>query len=148
MSKRGKLGFGRKILVVMVALTVGLAIVGPASAGVAQSPAETQYNPPPPPAANPPASPPPPAANPPASPPPPAANPDAEPQAEPQTEPQAEPEIFLPPTVASAGQDDSADSGGLLPFTGAALIVPSVLGGLLLAGGLFLVYRTRRREEL
>ncbi len=64
----------------------------------------------------------------------------------PDVEPQAEPEIFLPPTVASAGQDDSADSGGLLPFTGAALIVPSVLGGLLLAGGLFLVYRTRRRE--
>ncbi|MDQ3425955.1 MAG: LPXTG cell wall anchor domain-containing protein, partial [Actinomycetota bacterium] len=60
-------------------------------------------------------------------------------------EPEAEGEIFLPPTVASAGQDDS---GGLLPFTGAALIVPSVLGGLLLAGGLFLVYRTRRREEV
>ncbi len=62
----------------------------------------------------------------------------------PEVEPQAEPEIFLPPTVASAGQDESG--GGLLPFTGAALIVPSVLGGLLLAGGLFLVYRTRRRE--
>ncbi|MBA3433295.1 MAG: LPXTG cell wall anchor domain-containing protein [Actinobacteria bacterium] len=26
--------------------------------------------------------------------------------------------------------------------------MPSVLGGLLLAGGLFLVYRTRRREEV
>ncbi|MDQ3381084.1 MAG: LPXTG cell wall anchor domain-containing protein [Actinomycetota bacterium] len=62
-------------------------------------------------------------------------------------EPEAGGEIFLPPTVASAGQEDS-DSGGLLPFTGAALIVPSVLGGLLLAGGLFLVYRTRRREEV
>ncbi len=58
--------------------------------------------------------------------------------------PEVESEVFLPPTVVSSGQEDS---GGLLPFTGAALIVPSVLGGLLLAGGLFLVYRTRRREN-
>ena len=121
MSKRGKLGSGRKILVVMLSLAVGLAIIGPASAGVAQkSPAETQYTAPPPPAAS--------------------------PDADPQVKPQAEPEIFLPPTVASAGQEDSAGSGSLLPFTGAALIAPSVLGGLLLAGGLLLVYRTRRRE--
>jgi LPXTG-motif cell wall-anchored protein len=54
-----------------------------------------------------------------------------------------EPGVFLPPTVAS-GQEDS---GGLLPLTGAALIVPSVLGGILLVGGLALVYRTRRRED-
>ena len=114
----GKLAVGRKVLVVMLTLAVGLVIAGPASAGVVQnSPAETQYAQEKP------------AAN----------NPDVEPR--------AEPEIFLPPTVASAGQDDSGDSAGLLPFTGAALIVPSVLGGLLLAGGLFLVYRTRRREE-
>ncbi len=59
--------------------------------------------------------------------------------------PEAEPDVFLPPTVVSSGQQEE-DSEGLLPFTGAALIVPSVLGGLLLAGGLFLVYRTRRRE--
>jgi len=104
----------------MLALAVGLAIAGPASAGVAKKPpACDQYCPPPPPAAS--------------------SNPT------PEVEPQAEAEIFLPPTVASAGQEDS---GGLLPFTGAALIVPSVLGGLLLAGGLFLVYRTRRREEV
>ena len=108
-----------KLAVVTLALAVGLAIAGPASAGVVQnSPAEKQYG-----------------AEPPA-----AANPNSD------VEPKAEPEIFLPPTVASAGQEDSADSSGLLPFTGAALIVPSVLGGLLLAGGLFLVYRTRRRE--
>ena len=105
-----------KLAVVMLALGVGLAFTGAASASVVQdSPAETQYGGEPPAAAS------------------------------PDVEPQAEPEIFLPPTVASAGQDES-DSGGLLPFTGAALIVPSVLGGLLLAGGLFLVYRTRRRE--
>lgn len=117
MSKRGKLGSGHKLLMVMLALAVGLAVIGPASAGVAQkSPAETQYTAPPPPAAS------------------------------PEAEPQVEPEIFLPPTVASGGQEDSAGSGGLLPFTGAALIAPSVLGGLLLAGGLLLVYRTRRRE--
>jgi len=100
----------------MLALAVALAIAGPASAGVVQSsPADKQYGSESPAAGNP----------------------------TPDVEPQAEPEIFLPPTVASAGQEDS---GGLLPFTGAALIVPSVLGGLLLAGGLFLVYRTRRRE--
>ena len=116
-----------KLAVVTLALAIGLVIAGPASAGVVQnSPAEEQYGKEPPAAANP--------------------TPDVAPQATPDVAPQAEPEIFLPPTVASAGQDDSADSGGLLPFTGAALIVPSVLGGLLLAGGLFLVYRTRRRE--
>jgi len=111
---------GRRIVVTLLALTLVLAVAGPASAGVVQnSPAENQYGGAEPPAATTPT---------------------------PEVEPQAEPEIFLPPTVASAGQDESSDSGGLLPFTGAALIVPSVLGGLLLAGGLFLVYRTRRRE--
>lgn len=107
-----------KLAVVTLALAVGLVIAGPAMAQ--GSPADKQYGQQPPAAGTP----------------------------EPEVEPQAEPEIFLPPTVASAGQDDSADSGGLLPFTGAALIVPSVLGGLLLAGGLFLVYRTRRRDEV
>ena len=113
----GRLAVGRTVLV-MLALAAGLAVAGPASAGVVQnSPAETQYGGEAPAAASP------------------------TPEAEPQAEPQAAQEIFLPPTVAS----DQSDSGGLLPFTGAALIVPSVLGGLLLAGGLFLVYRTRRR---
>ena len=105
-----------KLAVVTLALAIGLVIAGPASAGVVQnSPAENQYGGEAPAAANP----------------------------TPDVAPQAEPDVFLPPTVASAGQEDSS---GLLPFTGAALIVPSVLGGLLLAGGLFLVYRTRRRE--
>ena len=120
MKTRGKSSVGRRILVSMLALALVLAVAGPASAGIVQnSPAENQYGTEKPPAANP---------------------------TTPEAEPQAEPEIFLPPTVASAGQDESGDSGGLLPFTGATLIVPSVLGGLLLAGGLFLVYRTRRRE--
>ncbi len=119
MGTRGKLSRGRKVvlfmLTFMLTLAIGLALAGP---GMAQnSPANTQYKPVKPPAGN----------------------------SASDVEPEAEGEIFLPPTVASAGQDDS---GGLLPFTGAALIVPSVLGGLLLAGGLFLVYRTRRREEV
>ena len=118
MKTWAKSSAGRKILVSLLALALVLAVAGPASAGTAQnSPAENQYGSEKPPAANTPT---------------------------PEVEPQAEPEIFLPPTVASAGQDES--DSGLLPFTGAALIVPSVLGGLLLTGGLFLVYRTRRRE--
>ncbi len=116
MKNWDKASAGRKIAVSLLALTLMLAVAGPASAQ--SSPAENQYGAEPP------------AANTPT----------------PEVEPQAEPEIFLPPTVASAGQDESSDSGGLLPFTGAALVVPSVLGALLLAGGLFLVYRTRRRE--
>ena len=114
MSTWGKLARGRKVLVFMLTLAIGLTIAGPASAQ--SSPADEQYNQVQSPAG-----------------------------IKPAVKPQAEPEIFVPPTVASAGQEDS---GGLLPFTGAALIVPSVLGGLLLAGGLFLVYRTRRREEV
>jgi hypothetical protein len=107
----GTRGLGRKVLVILLTLVVGLAVAGPASAAVVQNtPAENQYG-------------------------------GEQPAATSNPSPQVEPEVFLPPTVASAGQDDS-----LLPFTGAALIVPSVLGGLLLAGGLFLVYRTRRRE--
>ena len=109
----GNRALGRKALIVVLALVVGLAVVGPASADVVQnSPAENQYG-------------------------------GEQPPATSNPTPEAEPDVFLPPTVASAGQEDAA---GLLPFTGAALIVPSVLGGLLLAGGLFLVYRTRRRE--
>lgn len=119
-----------KLAVVTLALAVVLIIAGPA--GAQDSPAENQYGQEPPAAAPTPAAP----------------TPDAPtPDAEPQVEPQVEPEIFLPPTVASVGEEES-DSSGLLPFTGAALIVPSLLGGLLLAGGLFLVYRTRRREEI
>jgi len=111
----GNRALGRKAVVVLLALVVGLAVVGPASADVVQnSPAENQYG----------------GENPPAT-----SNPT----------PEAEPDVFLPPTVASAGQEDT--DSGLLPFTGAALIVPSLLGGLLLAGGLVLVYRTRRREN-
>ncbi len=134
-----------KPAVVTLALAVGLIIAGPAAAQ--GSPAENQYGQEPP-AAAPTPTPPTPAAPTPAAPAPDAPTPDAPtPDAEPQVEPQAAPEIFLPPTVASAGEEES-DSSGLLPFTGAALIVPSLLGGLLLAGGLFLVYRTRRREEI
>ena len=129
-----------KLAVVTLALAVGLSIAGPAAAQ--SSPAENQYG------QEPPAAAPTPTAPTPAAPTPDAPTPDAPtPDAEPQVEPQAAPEIFLPPTVASAGQEES-DSSGLLPFTGAALIVPSLLGGLLLAGGLFLVHRTRRREEI
>ncbi len=118
MSIRGKLAGGRKVLLCMLTLAIGLAIAGPASAQ--SSPAEKQYGQSEPPAVS---------------------------NQAPDVESKAKGEIFLPPTVASAGQEDSA-SGGLLPFTGAALIVPSVLGGLLLAGGLLLVYRTRRREDV
>ena len=86
----GNRALGRKALVAVLALVVGLAVVGPASAGVVQnSPAEQQYGGEKPPATSAPT-------------------------------PVAEPEIFLPPTVASAGQAD-ADSEGILPFTGAAL---------------------------
>jgi hypothetical protein len=109
---RGNRVLGRRALVVVLSLVVGLAVAGPASAGVVQnSPADKQYG-------------------------------GEQPTATSNPSPEVESEVFLPPTVASAGQEDSS----LLPFTGAALIVPSVLGGLLLAGGLFLVYRTRRRE--
>lgn len=119
MKTWGKRAVGPKVLVVMLALVVGLAVVGTAAGGVVQnSPADNQYGDEKPPAASAP---------------------------EPEAQPEAKPDVFLPPTVASAGQEES--DSGLLPFTGAALIVPSVLGGLLLAGGLFLVYRTRRREN-
>lgn len=111
MDIRGNRALVRKALVVVLALVVGLAVVGPVSAQ--NSPADVQYG-------------------------------DEKPPATTTPAPEVESEVFLPPTVASAGQEDS---GGLLPFTGAALIVPSVLGALLLAGGLFLVYRTRRRES-
>ena len=107
-------GHGHKVLVILLTLVVGLAVAGPASAAVGQDS--------------------------------PAENQygEEQPTATSKPSPQVESEVFLPPTVASAGQEDSS---GLLPFTGAALIVPSVLGGLLLAGGLLLVYRTRRREN-
>ena len=131
--------YGRKALVIMLALVVGLAVGGPASADVVQnSPGQDQYGGEQPPATPPTTTPPtttPPATTPPATTPP---TPEAE-----SPEAAAEPGVFVPPTVASAGQEDT----GILPFTGAALVLPSVLGGLLLAGGLLLVYRTRRREN-
>lgn len=51
---------------------------------------------------------------------------------------QVKPGVFAPP-VAESSND------GLLPFTGAVLIVPAALGAAMLGAGLFVVYRTRRR---
>jgi LPXTG-motif cell wall-anchored protein len=51
---------------------------------------------------------------------------------------QVEPGVFAPPAQTS-------DDDGLLPFTGAALIVPAALGAAMLGVGLFVVFRTRRR---
>jgi hypothetical protein len=51
---------------------------------------------------------------------------------------QVKPGVFTPPAAEST--DD-----GLLPFTGAALVVPAVIGASMLGLGLFVVYRTRRR---
>jgi LPXTG-motif cell wall-anchored protein len=51
---------------------------------------------------------------------------------------QAKPGVFAPPAAEST--DD-----GLLPFTGAALVVPALIGASMLGLGLFVVYRTRRR---
>jgi LPXTG-motif cell wall-anchored protein len=134
MESWGNRAYGRKALVFVLALVVGLAVVGPASAEVVQnSPGQNQYGGEQPPATTPPT--------------PEAGSPEAgTPEAEsPEVTPVAKPDVFLPPTVASAGQEDT--DSGILPFTGAALVLPSVLGGLLLAGGLFLVYRTRRHEN-
>ena len=51
---------------------------------------------------------------------------------------QVKPGVFTPP--AAEPSDD-----GLLPFTGAQLILPAVIGATMLGLGLFVVYRTRRR---
>lgn len=51
---------------------------------------------------------------------------------------QVEPGVFQPPVAETTDE-------GLLPFTGAALIVPAALGAAMLGLGLFVVYRTRRR---
>jgi LPXTG-motif cell wall-anchored protein len=51
---------------------------------------------------------------------------------------QVKPGVFTPPAAEST--DD-----GLLPFTGAALVVPALIGASMLGLGLFVVYRTRRR---
>jgi hypothetical protein len=111
----GMLGHRRIWVTVAAVLLVGLAVtVGPASAGVAQTTPAQQQY-----------------------------GGEEPPATESGTE-STEPEVFLPPTVASEGQETSS---GLLPFTGAALFLPSLLGGVLLAGGLVLVYRTRRRED-
>ena len=139
MESWGNRAYGRKALVFVLALVVGLAVVGPASADVVQnSPGQNQYGGEQPPATTPPT----PEAGSPEAGSPEAGTPEAE---SPEVTPVAKPDVFLPPTVASAGQE--ATDSGILPFTGAALALPSVLGGLLLAGGLFLVYRTRRREN-
>jgi LPXTG-motif cell wall-anchored protein len=50
---------------------------------------------------------------------------------------QVKPGVFTPPAA-------EADSG-LLPFTGAQLILPATIGAAMLGVGLFVVYRTRRR---
>jgi hypothetical protein len=61
------------------------------------------------------------------------------PAAETKTEStQVKPGVFAPPAAEST--DD-----GLLPFTGAALVVPALIGASMLGLGLFVVYRTRRR---
>jgi LPXTG-motif cell wall-anchored protein len=52
---------------------------------------------------------------------------------------QVKPGVFAPPAAE--------DSDGLLPFTGAQLILPAVLGATMLGLGLFVVYRTRRRDN-
>jgi hypothetical protein len=52
---------------------------------------------------------------------------------------QVKPGVFTPPAAQSASDD------GLLPFTGAALIVPAVIGAGMLGLGLLVVYRTRQR---
>jgi LPXTG-motif cell wall-anchored protein len=51
---------------------------------------------------------------------------------------QVKPGVFAPPAA-----EDGSD--GLLPFTGAQLILPAALGATMLGLGLFVVYRTRRR---
>jgi LPXTG-motif cell wall-anchored protein len=51
---------------------------------------------------------------------------------------QVKPGVFTPP--AAEASDD-----GLLPFTGAQLILPAALGAAMLGVGLFVVFRTRRR---
>ena len=111
----GKVRLGGMLVVVVLALVVGLVVaVAPAAAGIVQTSPADQQY-------------------------------GAEqPTATAPDTSSEQPDVFLPPTVASEGQEDS---GGLLPFTGAALIVPSLLGGILLVGGLVLVYRTRRRED-
>ena len=53
---------------------------------------------------------------------------------------QVKPGVFTPPAAESTND-------GLLPFTGAALIVPAVIGAGMLGLGLFVVYRTRRRAD-
>ena len=52
---------------------------------------------------------------------------------------QVKPGVFTPPAA------QASDDGGLLPFTGAQLILPAALGATMLGLGLFVVYRTRRR---
>jgi len=52
---------------------------------------------------------------------------------------QVKPGVFQPPAAESTSDD------GLLPFTGAALIVPAAIGLGMLGLGLFVVYRTRQR---
>lgn len=96
-----------------------LALVGllaMSGAALAQTPAQDQYG----------------------SEPPAAGVPDATPETTTEST-QVKPGVFAPP-IAQTSDDD-----GLLPFTGAALIVPAALGAAMLGVGLFVVFRTRRR---
>jgi LPXTG-motif cell wall-anchored protein len=51
---------------------------------------------------------------------------------------EVKPGVFTPPAAEASDE-------GLLPFTGAQLILPAALGATMLGVGLFVVYRTRRR---
>jgi hypothetical protein len=103
----------------VLALVVLVGLLGMSATALAQTPAQDQYGNEPP-----------------------AAGTDNEPSV-PGTSTestQVSPGVFTPP-----GAQTSDD--GLLPFTGAALIVPAALGAAMLSVGLFAVYRTRRRGD-
>jgi LPXTG-motif cell wall-anchored protein len=51
---------------------------------------------------------------------------------------QVKPGVFTPPAAEPSDE-------GLLPFTGAQLILPAAIGAAMLGVGIFVVYRTRRR---
>jgi hypothetical protein len=115
----------------VLALVVLVGLLGMSATALAQTPAQDQYGNEPPAAGT---------DNEPNEPP--AAGTDNEPSV-PGTSTestQVSPGVFTPP-----GAQTSDD--GLLPFTGAALIVPAALGAAMLSVGLFAVYRTRRRGD-
>lgn len=57
------------------------------------------------------------------------------------------PGVLRPPVVLSSTQEAAQAEQETLPLTGAELVLPAVLGAVMLGLGLFLVYRTRRRES-